>query len=512
MQYSASGVALISGEYLWMLVAEALVFYLIAGPYVYFRRDHMATDIIEDDRVSGIFQALLFIAIVTIVVAYYIEVRHFLLFDLIAGKINYRTVLPYRLQYTYGLPNFIYYRLGFLVLPAILSGYTFIRCKLKGHLGPLDISVIIFCFIPQLLLSEKSGLLQVGLVILVALVVVCAFRGQTLYQMIRPKVVGVVFLLAVPTVVIWTFYEASSEPLRVLDRPFEEMETYNPEAIHDFRASLGYDALRNDEYSDIEARAFLDYRDLRDEGYSVSEAQKKLIDIEYEKNISPMGIMRNLWSALRSVFKRVFVVHSEVLALSIPFVEEYGQLGGVTLPRARGLFPGKQFIIEVPMHTYAYIDRNVHQVFSDYESASDIPRQEWFTGSLPVSALAEGYLNFRWVGFLLFGIMTFVAVILVQEVLWHLRIGLLSWTLMAWYGYLAVTLSMYSVFATFISLIHTGVLLVLAGAYWAIAAFVHHAMKPDDVARVTSTVGTGKSNRKLLYEADHTASKDSTAV
>jgi hypothetical protein len=221
------------------------------------------------------------------------------------------------------------------------------------------------------------------------------------------------------------------------------------------------------------------YRDLRNEGYSDTDARQKLIETAFKQNLSPERLMENLWPTLGRVANRVFVVHSEVLALTVPFVEEYGTLGGATLPTVRGLLPGKQVIIEVPMHIYANDAQNAHQVFTHHEFSTGAPELEWFSGSLPVSALAEGYINFGWAGFLLFGVMSFASVILVQEILWRLPLGLLPQALMAWYGYLAVTLSMYGAFATFISLIHTGVLLVLTGAYWAISTFAHHAIAQE---------------------------------
>ena len=85
-------------------------------------------------------------------------------------------------------------------------------------------------------------------------------------------------------------------------------------------------------------------------------------------------------------------------------------------------------------------------------------------------------------GFLLFAVLTFASVIVMQEILWHLPFGLLPYGLMAWYGYLAVTLSMYGVFATYISIIHTAVLLILAGAYWMVAVLVRYVRKPAAVS------------------------------
>jgi hypothetical protein len=76
----------------------------------------------------------------------------------------------------------------------------------------------------------------------------------------------------------------------------------------------------------------------------------------------------------------------------------------------------------------------------------------------PVSHLLFGgdrYLNFGWPGFVLFGAVSFLCMVLIQEVLLRLRAGASAWALSAWYGYLGFTLFTTSLFATFISLIHT---------------------------------------------------------
>ena len=56
-----------------------------------------------------------------------------------------------------------------------------------------------------------------------------------------------------------------------------------------------------------------------------------------------------------------------------------------------------------------------------------------------------------------FSVVAFASVVAVEEILLRLRarFGALALALSAWYGYLAFTLMTTTVFATFISLIHT---------------------------------------------------------
>jgi hypothetical protein len=132
------------------------------------------------------------------------------------------------------------------------------------------------------------------------------------------------------------------------------------------------------------------------------------------------------------------------MAASVPFVDAHGYLGGVTMPNVKGLFPHERFNLEAAMHGF---------LAAGSESLSQVA----LPGASPVPATAEGYVNFGWPGFVLFSVVAFASVVVVQEILIRLRsrFGSAAWALSAWYGYLGFTLMTTTVFATFISLIHT---------------------------------------------------------
>ena len=80
-------------------------------------------------------------------------------------------------------------------------------------------------------------------------------------------------------------------------------------------------------------------------------------------------------------------------------------------------------------------------------------------------ALGEGFANFGWLGFVLFALISFGAVVLVQEFFLRIRLGLISHALMSWYAYLALMISTNSIFATLISLIYTVAFGIIILAY-----------------------------------------------
>lgn len=103
-------------------------------------------------------------------------------------------------------------------------------------------------------------------------------------------------------------------------------------------------------------------------------------------------------------------------------------------------------------------------------AGSEYRSQAALQGASPVPATAEGYINFGWPGFVLFSVVAFASVVAVQEILLRLhdRFGAATWALSAWYGYLAFTLMTTTVFATFISLIHTVLAAGVLAAWYAI--------------------------------------------
>ena len=162
-------------------------------------------------------------------------------------------------------------------------------------------------------------------------------------------------------------------------------------------------------------------------------------------------------SAFDQFLFRIIGVYSEAMAGSVLFVETHGYLGGTTIPNVKGLFPHERFNLEAAMHSFLAAG-------SEYRGQATLP------GASPVPATAEGYVNFGWPGFVLFSVVAFASVVAVQETLLRLRpqFGAAAWALSAWYGYLGFTLMTTTVFATFISLIHTVLAAGVLVAWYAI--------------------------------------------
>ena len=79
--------------------------------------------------------------------------------------------------------------------------------------------------------------------------------------------------------------------------------------------------------------------------------------------------------------------------------------------------------------------------------------------------VAEGYINFDWLGAATFSLGAFLTVTFMQEILLRVRMGLLSFSLMAWYAYLSMSIAMTSVFATIVSFVHTYALIFCISSY-----------------------------------------------
>ncbi len=117
-------------------------------------------------------------------------------------------------------------------------------------------------------------------------------------------------------------------------------------------------------------------------------------------------------------------------------------------------------------------------------------------GAVPVPAIGEGFLNFGWLGFLVFGIVSFGCLVLVQELMLRLRIGATSSALMVWHAFLGLTLSTTSLFGTFISLIHGLVALGVVMLFFLVRRLL------EEIVRVRANGETANfSKKKTLKDA-----------
>lgn len=348
-----------SGAFVIMLLVQALLFYAIAGPYVYLKKNFAAAPlaIVPADV---ILRRILALGMVAVLFLYYLKVGRFLLFDLLAGKINRINILEFR-ALTYGLKEYPFFRLGFLVFPALIAALSVGMASARGRMKVSDFLWIAACLVPPMLLAEKAAILNMSAVLFIAYGIHLGLQGRALGSALNGKILAAIALAFLPTAATYVIYfNTASDSLR---------------------------------------------------------------------------------EVLSQFLFRITGVYSQALAATVGFVEAHGYLHGTTLPNLKGLLPHERFNLEAAMQLF----------LGGLETSSTSA----VAGATPVPATGEGYVNFGWPGFVLFGAVSFLCMVLIQEVLLRLRAGASAWALSAWYGYLGFTLFTTSLFATFISLIHT---------------------------------------------------------
>ncbi len=132
------------------------------------------------------------------------------------------------------------------------------------------------------------------------------------------------------------------------------------------------------------------------------------------------------WHALY----RIFGVNPEAIAATIRYTQEHGFLGGRTLPTVWGLFPHDTVNVSVEMHTYLFGKG----------------------GGVPLSTLAEGYINFGWLGALTLTAISLCVVVAAEETFKRIPMKPLSFSFLVLYTLFVTKLSQVSLFATFVSL------------------------------------------------------------
>lgn len=372
-EYPMLSGSIVTPQYIGILILQVCIFYLIAWPYINWRKASLPKINVNFAN-EYIFLIIIGLLTFTILFLYYKEVGNFLIFELIKGNMNHANLLKYR-ELTYGLINFKYYRLGFLVFPSILSAHIFLIDSFQNCFKIFHLFIISICLIPPILLGEKSGILYITIILIICYSVNLSVKKKSFIEFFKLKTIIAILSALIPTILIYQLY-----------------------------------------YSGL-AKTF-----------------------KFSKLIY-----------------RIVGVYSESIALSVKYVENNGKLLGKTLPTIKGLLKHNRFNIETALHKY------LSSLFGDIHTTTTTLK-----GNIPFSAVTEGYINFGWIGVAIFSSVSFLTLIVFQEVFLRIKLGVLSYTLMVWYAYLALNLSMYSAFYTIFSIIHTLVCIGLICLYSAI--------------------------------------------
>lgn len=210
--------SLVSDGYIKMLVFQCLLFYVVVGPYLLLKKNFPAPD--KAVKTDEIVRAVLMILTIGILTMYYLKVGKFLLFDLLDGRINRLNVLDYR-ALTYGLKEYPFFRLGFLVFPGLIAALSVGIASRRGRLNIVDVSCVVFSLIPPLLLAEKSAILQMAVVIFIAYTLEHGLRGKSLSSALSKKVVALGLLSLAPTLAVYfVYFESGSGFTHIFNQMF----------------------------------------------------------------------------------------------------------------------------------------------------------------------------------------------------------------------------------------------------------------------------------------------------
>ena len=194
--------SLFSHTYVLMLISQVAILYIFAWPYVYYAKTPQKPKRYKrDDFLPWLLMALA----ICVLGVYYAKIGNFLIFDLLAGKINRLNILDYRLM-TYGLPDYPFYRMGFLVLPALAAAAAVLNAGIRGCWRISDATVIVLCAIPPILLAEKAGILNYSAVIFIAYLLSRGFKGESIGISVGLRIITLVAAVFIPTALIYRLY------------------------------------------------------------------------------------------------------------------------------------------------------------------------------------------------------------------------------------------------------------------------------------------------------------------
>lgn len=149
---------------------------------------------------------------------------------------------------------------------------------------------------------------------------------------------------------------------------------------------------------------------------------------------------------------RLMVTYTETIAAAISYAHEVGFLGGTVFPNARGLLPYEYSNLPLLLHEYI----------------ASAP------GGVNTPFIAEAYLNAGWGSVVLITLLLFIVLIVIQEFMYLLKIGITSLAFSAFYSYIGIQLAILGMTSTLLTFMYPIAFIVLT--IMTITAFFIHRL------------------------------------
>lgn len=191
----------VGSELAILLVAQALIFYAVCGPYIFLRKESAVAAKPGTNDFALVLVSTT--AIIVISALYYSQTGVFLIQETLAGAMNVDTAYAFRERYVYGVANWPLYNLAFVFIPILLSNHgllIFLGSSGRAKVVPLVCMLVSFC--ASLSLGSKGGLLGFLLSLSVAYVTFLGMTGKNPYKILQSRRFMLFAALAVMTMIV----------------------------------------------------------------------------------------------------------------------------------------------------------------------------------------------------------------------------------------------------------------------------------------------------------------------
>lgn len=173
----------VSEDVALVLILQALVYYIVALPYVLIRRAPLPSVCITRGDYLLLWSGV--IVMLALTVLYFLETKTFLLFSAIDGSMGLDNSFEFRMKAIYGLANWPLYNIGMVFLPVATSSYAFIVFNLSNTYRWVSAVAIISSIAISMLLGSKAGIAGFVISLGVAYGVLLGTRNARLIDIVK---------------------------------------------------------------------------------------------------------------------------------------------------------------------------------------------------------------------------------------------------------------------------------------------------------------------------------------